>query len=109
MGKAKPTPGVLDTVPTIEESNPPPSINPQSQQYAINPKRVPRIVGFTPAEAVDCLRRTFLESAVWGTDHFEQLSEDDRHICLDKGYDYESVRTTVAEYGYTAHIKARGV
>lgn len=31
-----------------------------------------------------------------------------QHLCLDKGYDFEEVRQTVAEYGYTAHIQARG-
>lgn len=31
-----------------------------------------------------------------------------QHLCLDKGYDYEDVRQTVAEYGYTAHIPSRG-
>jgi transposase len=31
-----------------------------------------------------------------------------QHLCMDKGYDYEDVRQTVAEYGYTAHIKSRG-
>jgi transposase len=31
-----------------------------------------------------------------------------QRLCLDKGYDYEDVRTTVAQYGYTAHIKSRG-
>jgi len=35
--------------------------------------------------------------------------EGPQHLCLDKGYDYDAVRATVAEYGYTAHIKARGV
>ena len=29
-------------------------------------------------------------------------------ICLDKGYDYDNVRDLVKEFGYTAHIKARG-
>ena len=29
-------------------------------------------------------------------------------LCLDKGYDYDSVRDLVKEFGYTAHIKARG-
>ena len=29
-------------------------------------------------------------------------------ICLDKGYDYDNVRDLVREFGYTAHIKARG-
>lgn len=31
-----------------------------------------------------------------------------QNLCLDKGYDYEDVRTTVAEFGYTAHIPIRG-
>ena len=29
-------------------------------------------------------------------------------MCLDKGYDYDNVRELVKEFGYTAHIKARG-
>ena len=29
-------------------------------------------------------------------------------MCLDKGYDYDSVRDLVQTFGYTAHIKARG-
>lgn len=29
-------------------------------------------------------------------------------MCLDKGYDYDSVRDLVKEFGYTVHIKARG-
>jgi len=29
-------------------------------------------------------------------------------MCLDKGYDYDSVRDLVRAFGYTAHIKARG-
>lgn len=29
-------------------------------------------------------------------------------MCLDKGYDYDSVRDLVKEFGYTAYIKARG-
>jgi putative transposase len=35
-------------------------------------------------------------------------AEGARHLCLDKGYDYEDVRETVAEYGYTAHIPRKG-
>jgi putative transposase len=31
-----------------------------------------------------------------------------QNLCLDKGYDYEDVRQTVLEYGYTAHIPHRG-
>jgi len=29
-------------------------------------------------------------------------------MCLDKGYDYAEVRATLAEFGFTAHIRARG-
>jgi putative transposase len=34
--------------------------------------------------------------------------EVEQHLCLDKGYDYDDVRRTVDEYGYTAHIRSRG-
>jgi transposase len=29
-------------------------------------------------------------------------------LCLDKGYDYDEARGLVHEFGYTAHIRARG-
>jgi transposase len=29
-------------------------------------------------------------------------------MCLDKGYDYDEVRTTLKEFGFTAHIRSRG-
>lgn len=29
-------------------------------------------------------------------------------LCLDKGYDYDEVRQIVEEFGFTAHIRARG-
>lgn len=29
-------------------------------------------------------------------------------LCMDKGYDYDEVRQIVEEFGFTAHIKARG-
>lgn len=29
-------------------------------------------------------------------------------ICLDKGYDYEVVRSLLAEFGFTAHVRSRG-
>ena len=34
--------------------------------------------------------------------------ERPQHLSLDKGYDYDAVRETVAAYGYTAHIRSRG-
>jgi putative transposase len=29
-------------------------------------------------------------------------------MCLDKGYDYDEVRDLLDEFGFTAHIRARG-
>ena len=31
-----------------------------------------------------------------------------QHLSLDKGYDYDAVRETIAAYGYTAHLRTRG-
>jgi transposase len=31
-----------------------------------------------------------------------------QNLCLDKGYDYQAVRDTVDEFGYTAHLRTRG-
>lgn len=31
-----------------------------------------------------------------------------QNLCLDKGYDFDAVRELVAEFEYTAHIRARG-
>jgi putative transposase len=38
----------------------------------------------------------------------EPTQEQPQHICLDKGYDYDEVRATLLEFGFTAHIRARG-
>lgn len=35
-------------------------------------------------------------------------AEHPQGICLDKGYDYQAVRETLAAFGFTAHIRARG-
>ena len=29
-------------------------------------------------------------------------------LCLDKGYDYDDIRELVAEFAFTAHVRARG-
>ena len=34
--------------------------------------------------------------------------ERPQNICLDKGYDYPEIRELVVQWGYTAHIRARG-
>ena len=35
-------------------------------------------------------------------------TEQPQGMCLDKGYDFQEVRDTLAEFGFTAHIRARG-
>jgi transposase len=34
--------------------------------------------------------------------------EQPQGVCLDKGYDYDEVRDLLTEFGFTAHIRARG-
>ena len=34
--------------------------------------------------------------------------EAEQGMCLDKGYDYDEVRALLMEFGFTAHIRARG-
>jgi transposase len=38
----------------------------------------------------------------------EPTPEQPQGLCMDKGYDYDEVRQIVEEFGFTAHIKARG-
>jgi putative transposase len=38
----------------------------------------------------------------------EPTEETPQGLCLDKGYDYDEVRAIVEEFGFTAHIRARG-
>ena len=38
----------------------------------------------------------------------EPTEEEPQGMCLDKGYDYAAVREVLEEFGFTAHIKARG-
>ena len=37
-----------------------------------------------------------------------QRPDQAQHLCLDKGYDYPSVRPLLEEWGYTAHLATRG-
>jgi putative transposase len=41
-------------------------------------------------------------------DRPEPTADEPQGMCMDKGYDYKIVRATVEEFGFTAHIKARG-
>ena len=38
----------------------------------------------------------------------EPTLEQPQGMCLDKGYDYDEVRRTLEEFGFTAHIRSRG-
>lgn len=38
----------------------------------------------------------------------QPTKEKRQYMCMDKGYDYVDIRELVEEWGYTAHIKARG-
>jgi len=52
------------------------------------------------------LVRETLESIVV---HRPQSTEEQpQGMCLDKGYDYQEVRDTLQEFGFTAHICSRG-
>src|SRR5574339_989349 len=39
----------------------------------------------------------------------EPTAEHPQGLCLDKGYDYDEVRSVLQEFGFTAHIRTRGV
>ena len=41
-------------------------------------------------------------------DRPEPTPERPQGMCLDKGYDYDDTRELVAEFGFTAHVRARG-
>jgi transposase len=38
----------------------------------------------------------------------EPTPEEPQNLCMDAGYDYDAVRDTLLEFGFTAHIRARG-
>ena len=52
------------------------------------------------------LVRTTIESLV--VERPAPTVEEPQGMCLDKGYDYDAVRAILDEFGFTAHIKARG-
>lgn len=52
------------------------------------------------------LVRATLESIV--VERPEPTPDQPQGVCLDKGYDYQEVRDTLAEFGFTGHIRARG-
>ena len=52
------------------------------------------------------LVRATLESII--VERPEPTPYQPQGVCLDKGYDYQEVRDTLAEFGFTGHIRARG-
>jgi putative transposase len=52
------------------------------------------------------LVRETLESIV--VERPTPTEEEPQGMCLDKGYDYDQVRGILEEFGFTAHIRARG-
>lgn len=38
----------------------------------------------------------------------EPTAKQPQNLCLDKGYDYDEVREIAEEFGFTAHVRARG-
>ena len=38
----------------------------------------------------------------------QPTEEHPQGMCMDKGYDYAEVRDTLLEFGFTAHLRARG-
>jgi putative transposase len=54
------------------------------------------------------LTRQTLESIPEDAGRPPPTTDQPQGLCLDKGYDYDEVREIVEEFGFTAHIKARG-
>jgi transposase len=52
------------------------------------------------------MARTTIESIP--VERPEPTPDTPQGMCLDKGYDYDEVRELLAEFGFTAHIRARG-
>ncbi len=52
------------------------------------------------------LVRSTIESIV--VERPTPTEEEPQGVCLDKGYDYDEVRETLVEFGFTAHIRGRG-
>ena len=52
------------------------------------------------------LVRSTIQSIV--VERLEPTEERPQGMCLDKGYDYDEVRDILREFGFTAHIRARG-
>ena len=52
------------------------------------------------------MARQTIESIV--AERPEPTKKKPQGMCLDKGYDYDEVRELLEEFGFTAHVRARG-
>jgi transposase len=52
------------------------------------------------------LVRASIESTV--VERPEPTAAQPQGMCLDKGYDFDEVRATLVEFGFTGHIRSRG-
>jgi transposase len=54
------------------------------------------------------MARSTIESVALVTQRPAPTEGAPQGMCLDKGYDYDEVRELLVEFGFTAHIRARG-
>ena len=54
------------------------------------------------------MARETIESIPAAVERPEPSEESPQGMCLDKGYDFSEVRQLLEEFGFTAHIRARG-
>jgi putative transposase len=52
------------------------------------------------------LVRTTIEGTI--VERPEPTEEQPQGMCMDKGYDFQEVRDTLTEFGFTAHVRSRG-
>lgn len=61
-------------------------------------------------EGANCHDKKMVEATLQSIpiDRPQPTAEESQGMCMDKGYDYDDTRELVKEFGFTAHIKARG-
>lgn len=82
----------------------PPMVAAKRDEFLFGPLPVPYDEAFWEQEVERELLR--LSEPEWEADLEQERPQ--AGLCLDKGYDYHEVRETLAQWGYTAHIAARG-
>lgn len=90
------------TGPTLESL--PPIIAAKRDEFLFGPVEIPQDQTLWQQEVETEWAR--VSGPGWEADLEQQRPQSG--LCLDKGYDYDEVRETLAQWGYTAHIVARG-